>query len=53
MQREYGIDTYKGYKWIVRFAPVTAKYVRLRIEDGRGCPAIHTFGVYKQSEILK
>lgn len=42
-----------GYKWIVRFAPVTAKYVRLRIEDGRGCPAIHTFGVYKQSEILK
>ena len=42
-----------GYKWIVRFAPVTAKYVRLRIEEGRACPAIHSFGVYKQSEILK
>lgn len=42
-----------GYKWIVRFAPVTAKYVRLRIEDGRACPALHSFGVYKQSDLLK
>ena len=42
-----------GYKWIVRFTPVTAKYVRLRIEAGRACPAIHSFGVYKQAEILK
>lgn len=41
-----------GYKWIVRFAPIKAKHVRLLIQDGRACPAIHTFGVYKQSEIL-
>lgn len=41
-----------GYKWIVRFTPVTAQYVRLRIEDGRACPAIHTFGVYRQAEIF-
>lgn len=42
-----------GNKWIVRFSPVTAKYVRLRILDGNATPALHTFGVYKQSEILK
>lgn len=42
-----------GNKWIVRFAPVTAKYVRLRILDGNATPALHTFGVYRQSEILK
>lgn len=42
-----------GHKWIVRFAPVTARYVRLRIEDGRACPALHTFGVYRQSELFR
>lgn len=41
-----------GHKWIVRFAPVTAKYVRLRILDGNATPALRSFGVYKQSEIL-
>lgn len=42
-----------GNRWIVRFSPVTARYVRLRILDGNACPALHTFGVYKQSDILK
>lgn len=42
-----------GNKWIVTFSPVTAKYIRLRILDGNATPALHTFGVYKQSEILK
>lgn len=42
-----------GYKWIVRFEPVKARYVRLLIQDGRACPAIHTFGVYRQSDVLK
>lgn len=42
-----------GNRWIVRFNPVTAKYVRLNITDGRACPALHTFGVYRQSDILK
>lgn len=42
-----------GHKWIVCFEPVKAKYVRLRIQDGKACPAIHTFGVYKQSAILQ
>ena len=42
-----------GHKWIERFAPVTARYVRLRIEDGRACPALRSFGVYRQSELFK
>lgn len=42
-----------GNRWIVRFSPVSARYVRLRILDGNACPALHTFGVYKQSDILK
>ena len=42
-----------GHKWIVRFSPVTAKYVRLRILDGNATPALHTFGLYRQSELLK
>lgn len=41
-----------GNKWIIRFSPVKARYVRLRIEDGHACPAIHTFGVYKQSDLF-
>ena len=40
-----------GYKWIVRFAPITASYVRLRITAGRACPAISTFGIYKQPAV--
>ena len=42
-----------GHKWIARFKPVTAKYVRLRITDGVACPALHTFGVYKIDDSLK
>lgn len=42
-----------GNKWIVRFAPITARYVRLRILDGNATPALNSFGVYRQSEILK
>lgn len=42
-----------GNKWIVRFAPVEARHVRLRILDGVACPALHTFGIYQQSELLK
>lgn len=37
-----------GYKWIVRFNPVTATHVRLRITAGKACVALHTFGIYKQ-----
>jgi alpha-L-fucosidase len=37
-----------GYKWLVKFKPVTARHLRLRITAGKACPAIHTFGVYKQ-----
>lgn len=42
-----------GHRWIERFKPVTASWVRLKIEDGRECPAIRSFGVYRQSDILK
>jgi alpha-L-fucosidase len=38
-----------GYKWLVRITnPITASYVRLRITAGKACPAIHSFGLYKQ-----
>jgi alpha-L-fucosidase len=37
-----------GYKWLIKFKPVTAKYVRLRITAGKACVAIHSFGIYKQ-----
>ncbi len=37
-----------GYKWLVKFKPITARQVRLRITSGKACVAIHTFGIYKQ-----
>jgi alpha-L-fucosidase len=40
-----------GYKWLVKFKPVTASYVRLRITGGKACPAIHTFGIYKEQAL--
>ncbi len=41
-----------GYKRLVKWSPaVTAAQVRLRITNGRACPAIHTFGVYKQAQV--
>lgn len=42
-----------GNKWIVRFNPITARYVRLRIIDGVACPALKSFGVYRIDESLK
>ncbi len=41
-----------GYKWIIRFQPITASYVRLRITNGKAPAALHTFGIYKQLEDL-
>ncbi len=41
-----------GYKRSVKWSPATtASYVRLRITNGKACPAIHTFGVYKQAQV--
>jgi len=40
-----------GYKWLVKFKPVTASKVRLRITSGKACAAIHTFGIYKQQAL--
>lgn len=37
-----------GYKWLVKFKPVTASKVRLRVDSGKASLAIHTFGIYKQ-----
>jgi len=42
-----------GHKWIVRFPSITAKYIRLRITRGNASAALHTFGIFKQSSILK
>jgi alpha-L-fucosidase len=41
-----------GYKRLIRFEPVTASQVRLRITEGKGCPAIHTFGLYRSAFAL-
>jgi alpha-L-fucosidase len=38
-----------GYKWLLAFSPVSASKARLRITQGKGCPAIHTFGLYKSA----
>jgi alpha-L-fucosidase len=40
-----------GYKWLEKFNPVTARYVRLKITKGQACVALNTFGVYKQQKI--
>jgi alpha-L-fucosidase len=37
-----------GFKWLERFKPVTARWVRLRITGAKGCLALHTFGIYKE-----
>jgi alpha-L-fucosidase len=36
-----------GYKWLVKFKPIKASRVRLKITAGKACVAIHTFGLYK------
>jgi alpha-L-fucosidase len=38
-----------GYKWLEKFDPVTARYVRLKITKGQACVALNTFGVYKKT----
>jgi alpha-L-fucosidase len=40
-----------GYKRAVMCSQRTATQVRLRITSGKACPAIHTFGVYKQTQV--
>lgn len=37
-----------GYKWLIKFKPVAASSVRLRVDSGKAGLAIHTFGIYKQ-----
>jgi alpha-L-fucosidase len=38
-----------GYKWLEKFNPVTARYVRVRITKGQASVALNTFGVYKKT----
>ncbi|HEX7510657.1 MAG TPA: discoidin domain-containing protein, partial [Chitinivibrionales bacterium] len=48
------LDTGKqsiGYKWLEKFDPVTARYVRLKITNGQACVALNTFGVFKKQMI--
>lgn len=40
-----------GYKWLIKFKPVTASRIRLRVTSGKACLAIHTFGVFKQPSL--
>ncbi|QQS05632.1 MAG: alpha-L-fucosidase [Fibrobacterota bacterium] len=37
-----------GYKWLEKFNPVTARYVRVRITKGQASVALNSFGVYKK-----
>lgn len=39
-----------GYKRLLRFEPVSARHVRLRIQSARGCPQIGSFGLFKSPE---
>ena len=38
-----------GYKWLEKFNPVTARYVRVKVTKGQACIALNTFGVYKKT----
>lgn len=42
-----------GYKWLEKFNPVTARYIRINITKGQACVALNTFGVYKKTFIRK
>lgn len=37
-----------GYKRLLRIEPVTASAIRVSITKSRGCPLIHTVGLFKQ-----
>lgn len=39
-----------GYKRLLRFEPVSARRIRLRILAGRACPQIGSFGLFKAPE---
>lgn len=47
--KEVARGTTIGYKRLLRFAPVTARYVRLRIVESRGRPEIASFGLFLSS----
>lgn len=47
--REIARATTIGYKRLLRFPAVTATQVRLTILDGRDCPTIREFGLFKAS----
>ncbi len=44
--KEFAHGTTVGYKRLLRFDPVTASKVRLRILDSRVCPTLSGFGLY-------
>jgi len=44
--KEFARGTTVGYKRLLRFEPVTASKVRVRIVDSRVCPTLSDFGLY-------
>jgi alpha-L-fucosidase len=46
---EIARGTTVGYKWLLRFDPVTTEKVRLRISRSRVCPTLKTFGLFMES----
>jgi alpha-L-fucosidase len=46
--REIAKGTTVGWKRLLRLpAPVTASAIRVRVEDARACPTLHTVGLLK------
>jgi alpha-L-fucosidase len=44
--REVASATTIGHKRLARFAPVTARYVRVRIDDAKACPLLSRVGLF-------
>ncbi len=49
--KSFAQGTTIGYKRLLRFPAVTAKQVRLEIEQSRSCPTLAAFGLYKASPL--
>ena len=48
--REIAQATTIGYKRLLRFPPISAQKVRIRILESRYCPMLARFGLFRQAE---
>jgi alpha-L-fucosidase len=49
--KEFTNGTTIGYKRLLRFPDITARKIRLRIDQSRLCPTISNFGLFEQPPI--